>query len=486
VRRRRLHAICLATGCLIAGSLIAGCPGETGADAGTPAPGDVQILAFTVQPAALTAGESTTLSWETTQASGCAIEPDVGRVPRAGTLDLVPAASTTWTLACEGTGGPVSETASVTVTGELPDAGTGADASVDAGADAGYDAGYDGGFDAGHIVVGGNGEQIDLPASVVEGALARNGMVAFWEHRDLTLNADLRCDAHVPALHDGNTHSLGCVIPAGTRVDVIYAQFDPPADAGPDAGLPDATIEFPREVAAILHDTITLNAAQPMLARSDVEYPMSVDGLGLGPTNDTLRLSSDRRSVDFHTGGDIDVIRVVMYARGQDPVRIVSPSIRWADVPDGGAIVEGRFESDTRLTVFAEADGLVLDAGLGVDTAGVGLFGGGAVPTGAALASGEVVDVVLVQLDSVDRPDAGSQRVGGTFTFERRVLGWIGTDTFADDAEAAYDALVTSGDDLELDDNDIVQVYEDERSMRVSLSVVSTGLDHMRVILEAP
>lgn len=85
-----------------------------GVDAGPP---DVQILSFTADSETLAFLSGTTLRYNTANAQSCAIAPDIGAVQlpsgsryvEAGT----PGDSVTYTLTCQGNGGPVS--ASVTV-----------------------------------------------------------------------------------------------------------------------------------------------------------------------------------------------------------------------------------------------------------------------------------------------------------------------------------------------------------------------------------
>lgn len=83
-------------------------------DAGPPA---VQIFSFTADSEAVAFLTGTTLRWNTTNASSCAVEPDLGTVGLPSGSQYIsakePGDSVTYTLTCEGGGGPVS--ASVTV-----------------------------------------------------------------------------------------------------------------------------------------------------------------------------------------------------------------------------------------------------------------------------------------------------------------------------------------------------------------------------------
>ena len=75
----------------------------------------VQISA---SPEIILADESSTLTWNSTNADTCEIEPDVGDVAINGELDVTPSETTTYTITAVNVGGTV--TASVTVTVNVP------------------------------------------------------------------------------------------------------------------------------------------------------------------------------------------------------------------------------------------------------------------------------------------------------------------------------------------------------------------------------
>jgi hypothetical protein len=60
--------------------------------------------------------ESSTLSWTTTNATTVTIDQGVGAVALTGTVDVTPTVDTTYTLTADGTGGPVTQQVTVTVT----------------------------------------------------------------------------------------------------------------------------------------------------------------------------------------------------------------------------------------------------------------------------------------------------------------------------------------------------------------------------------
>ena len=70
---------------------------------------------FSATPEVVPAGSSVTLSWSSTNAETCFIEPGVGEVELNGSLTVSPASTTTYTLTASGTGGTASASTTVTV-----------------------------------------------------------------------------------------------------------------------------------------------------------------------------------------------------------------------------------------------------------------------------------------------------------------------------------------------------------------------------------
>ena len=68
----------------------------------TPMPPTVEIFAA---PETIIIGESTTLTWDSTYADTCVIEPDVGSVAVGGSLVVSPSQTTTYTISASGPGG---------------------------------------------------------------------------------------------------------------------------------------------------------------------------------------------------------------------------------------------------------------------------------------------------------------------------------------------------------------------------------------------
>jgi hypothetical protein len=82
----------------------------------TAAPVQAQIQQFTAQPAAITSGQTTTLSWVIQNATSATITPGVGTVSATtGSVAVSPTATTTYTLTATGPNGTTTQTVQVTV-----------------------------------------------------------------------------------------------------------------------------------------------------------------------------------------------------------------------------------------------------------------------------------------------------------------------------------------------------------------------------------
>ncbi|MBS2023118.1 MAG: hypothetical protein JST92_11945 [Deltaproteobacteria bacterium] len=74
------------------------------------------INLFTANPPSISAGNSSTLSWNVTNATALSIDNGVGTITgTTGTINVTPSATTTYTLSATGLGGNDSATATVTV-----------------------------------------------------------------------------------------------------------------------------------------------------------------------------------------------------------------------------------------------------------------------------------------------------------------------------------------------------------------------------------
>ncbi|OLB86493.1 MAG: peptidoglycan-associated lipoprotein [Acidobacteria bacterium 13_2_20CM_2_57_6] len=87
----------------------------------TPAPAPARpTVTLQASPASVNKGESSTLSWNSTDATQLSIEPEVGAVTAQGTTKVTPSDSTTYTITASGPGGSASATATVAVNAPPP------------------------------------------------------------------------------------------------------------------------------------------------------------------------------------------------------------------------------------------------------------------------------------------------------------------------------------------------------------------------------
>lgn len=85
----------------------------------TQRPRNVQILFFIADPASVTAGQSSTLTWRILNATSATISPTVGNVsPQGGSISVSPTNTTTYTLTAKN--GSMTETSTVTVVVQQP------------------------------------------------------------------------------------------------------------------------------------------------------------------------------------------------------------------------------------------------------------------------------------------------------------------------------------------------------------------------------
>jgi hypothetical protein len=73
------------------------------------------INSFRAYPTTIDKGETTTLSWSTTNASSASIDQGIGSVAASGSLDVKPTASVTYTLTVRNNDGTATAKADVTV-----------------------------------------------------------------------------------------------------------------------------------------------------------------------------------------------------------------------------------------------------------------------------------------------------------------------------------------------------------------------------------
>src|SRR5207244_5791213 len=109
---------------LAAAALTVGCGKKTVAPPPTPpapAPSPARsTVTLQASPSSVNAGESSTLSWNSTDATQLSIDPGVGALPAQGTAKVTPSDTTTYTITASGPGGSTSATATVSVNAPPP------------------------------------------------------------------------------------------------------------------------------------------------------------------------------------------------------------------------------------------------------------------------------------------------------------------------------------------------------------------------------
>ena len=79
----------------------------------------VPAVSISADPGTILAGESSTLSWTSTYADTCVIEPYIGPVELSGSGWVQPSETTTYTITATGPGGTASDSVIVTVTPQI-------------------------------------------------------------------------------------------------------------------------------------------------------------------------------------------------------------------------------------------------------------------------------------------------------------------------------------------------------------------------------
>lgn len=76
---------------------------------------DPPTVNLNADPEAIKINESSTLTWNSTNADSCVIEPGIGSVDLNGSLAVSPAETTTYTITATGPGGTTTDSVTVTV-----------------------------------------------------------------------------------------------------------------------------------------------------------------------------------------------------------------------------------------------------------------------------------------------------------------------------------------------------------------------------------
>ncbi len=112
-----LRRTILFSGLAVLVGLVGGCKHKVAASAPapTPAPTPEPTVTINAAPDTLNSGQSTTLSWSSTNATDLSIDPSVGKVSPQGSTPVNPSGSTTYTITATGPGGSATASTRVTV-----------------------------------------------------------------------------------------------------------------------------------------------------------------------------------------------------------------------------------------------------------------------------------------------------------------------------------------------------------------------------------
>jgi peptidoglycan-associated lipoprotein len=103
--------------------LVSGCKKKIEAPPPAPAPAPAPArptVTLQASPSSINKGQSSTLSWNSTDATQLSIAPDVGAVTAQGSTPVTPSDTTTYTITATGPGGSANATATVSVAAPPP------------------------------------------------------------------------------------------------------------------------------------------------------------------------------------------------------------------------------------------------------------------------------------------------------------------------------------------------------------------------------
>ena len=117
---RSVHKVMLVVGLI--GLMFAGCkkPVATTPPAAPPTPAAQPTVTLNASPTAINSGQSSTLSWSSTNATDLDIQPGIGKVAPQGSTPVTPTQSTDYTITASGPGGSATATAHVDVNAAPP------------------------------------------------------------------------------------------------------------------------------------------------------------------------------------------------------------------------------------------------------------------------------------------------------------------------------------------------------------------------------
>src|SRR5258708_1148963 len=100
---------------IFGGGSFAGCGVLGGGGNAPPPPPPPPTATLSANPSTITAGQSTTLTWQTSNATSVSISPGIGAVGASGSMQVTPASTTPYQITATGPGGTQQASATVTV-----------------------------------------------------------------------------------------------------------------------------------------------------------------------------------------------------------------------------------------------------------------------------------------------------------------------------------------------------------------------------------
>lgn len=122
MHHRAFSKYVMAFSLLALAAAVGGCKKQVAATAPAPAPAPPAppTVTLNANPSTIQSGETSTLSWSSTNATDLNIAPGVGKVAPQGSTPVNPTESTTYTITATGSGGSATATASVEVSKPAP------------------------------------------------------------------------------------------------------------------------------------------------------------------------------------------------------------------------------------------------------------------------------------------------------------------------------------------------------------------------------
>ncbi|HEX9023002.1 MAG TPA: OmpA family protein [Geobacteraceae bacterium] len=85
-----------------------------------PPPPVAPTAALSIDPSSVMKGEKAALKWNSTNATDCAIQPEIGAVKPQGSREIIPSGDAVYTLTCTGPGGKAASEAKIAVAAPVP------------------------------------------------------------------------------------------------------------------------------------------------------------------------------------------------------------------------------------------------------------------------------------------------------------------------------------------------------------------------------